>query len=158
MNKIKVGRLLLAGFATLIVFILLEVIVEGFFFNALFSVGKWGLPQYSPPRWGIANQVLNISLALLNSIMMIWLYAALRPMFGVGPKTALIASGFAFAFIFSLGINFANLGFYPIQPALIELFAELIELPLALLAGAYVYEGGWEENDQPATTLPRPGL
>jgi hypothetical protein len=81
--------------------------------------------------------------------MLMWMYAALRPMFGVGPKTALIASGFAFSFIFSISINFANLRFYPVQPALIELFYQLIELPIAILVGAYYYEGGWEEVDGP---------
>jgi hypothetical protein len=152
MNKINVGRLLFAGLVTLVAFIVLEIVVEVVIFRAIFVSGKWSLPQYSPPRWGIANQVLNISIALVNSIMMMWLYAALRPMFGVGPKTALIASGFAYAFIFFLGINFANLGFYPFEPALVELFAELIELPLALLVGAYIYEGGWKEVQLPVAS------
>jgi len=70
----------------------------------------------------------------------------------VGPRTAFIASGFAYAFIFSFSINFANLRFYPIQPALIEAFYQLIELPVAILVGAYYYEGGWGEVDRSAVS------
>ena len=150
MNRIKVRRLLVAGLVTLIVFIMVEFLLEFVIFNALIGLGKWIDQLYAPSSWSLSNHILNLLMALVNSIMLIWMYAALRPMFGVGPKTALIASGFAYAFIFSISINFANLRFYPVQPALIELFYQLIELPVAILVGAYYYEGGWEEVDRPA--------
>jgi hypothetical protein len=152
MNKIKVRRLLVAGLVTLIVFIVVEFLLEFVIFDALIGLGKWVDQLYAPSSWSTSNHVLNIFIAFVNSIMLIWMYAALRPMFGVGPKTALIASGFAYAFIFSFMINFANLRFYPMRPALIELFYQLVELPVAILAGAYYYEGGWEEVDRPAVS------
>ncbi len=152
MNKIKVGRLLVAGLVTMIVFIMVEYLLEFVIFDALIGLRNWINQLYAPSSWRISNHVLNILIALVNSIIMMWMYAALRPMFGVGPKTALITSGFAYAFIFSFMINFANLRFYPILPALIELFYQLIEIPIAILAGAYYYEGGWEEVDQPAAS------
>ena len=150
MNKIKVRRLFVAGLVTLVVFIVVEFMLEFVIFDALIGLGKWVDQLYAPSSWSISNHVLNLFIALANSIMLIWMYAALRPMFGVGSKTALIASGFAYAFFFSFMINFANLRFYPMRPALIELFYQLIELPVAILVGAYYYEGGWGEADQPA--------
>jgi hypothetical protein len=152
MNKIKVGRLFVAGLVTMIVFIMVEYLLEFVIFDALIGLRNWINQLYTPSSWTVSSHVLNILLAFVNSIILMWMYAALRPMFGVGPKTALIASVFAYAFIFSFMINFANLRFYPIRPALIEMFYQLIEIPIAILAGAYYYEGGWEEVDQPAAS------
>jgi hypothetical protein len=153
MDKIKVKRLLVAGLITLFVFVVVEYILEFVGFEAFIGLGKW-IDQllYGPSGWSVSNHILNLLIALVNSIMLIWMYAALRPMFGVGPKAALIASGFAYAFIFSISINFTDSRLYPIQPALIELFYQLIEIPVAILAGAYYYEGGWEEVDQPVVS------
>ena len=74
--------------------------------------------------------------------MVMWLYAALRPMFGVGPKTALITGAFVLTFISAYAINESNLGIYPLQVTLVQLFYWVIELPLAVIAGAYFYEAG----------------
>ena len=87
----------------------------------------------------------DISIALLNTTMMIWLYAALRPMFGVGVKTALITSLFVFVFVTAYIVNMANIFYYPWHIAFLEAFYLLAELPLSLIAGAYIYEGGWEQ-------------
>ena len=40
-----------------------------------------------------------------------------------------------------MGINLINLGLIPAQVGLIELGFETIEFPIAILAGAEVYEG-----------------
>jgi hypothetical protein len=143
MNEIKVRRLFLSGVITLIAFIAIEFIVEGVFGNVLFSgaydawYGKLVLPN-----WTTANYALNIFIALVNSTMMMWLYAALRPMFGVGIRTALITSVFVFTFVAFYVVNQTNLGIFPIRIASIELLYLFIELPLALMAGAQFYEAG----------------
>jgi hypothetical protein len=143
MNRIKVNRLILAGFVTLLVFIAVEFILESLIFKPLFGrvMQDWH-HSLNLPTWGIANNILNIVIALVNCTLLTWLYAALRPMFGVGSRTALAASAFAFFFIAAFAINGVNLGNYPYQIALIELVYQLIELPIAILAGAKVYEGG----------------
>ena len=91
--------------------------------------------------WGVPNYALNILIALMNCTLLIWLYASLRPMFGVGTRTALITSAFGIIFGFSMTINGINLGLFPPQVGLIEWVYELIEFPLAMLAGALAYEG-----------------
>ena len=143
MNEIKVKRLFVSGVITLLVFIAVEFIVESVFGDLVFSgaynewYGKLGLLN-----WTTANSALNIFIALVNSTMMMWLYAALRPMFGIGIRTALITSAFVFTFIAFYVINQANLGIYPMLIALIGLLHLIIELPLALVAGAQFYEAG----------------
>ena len=141
MNEIRLKRLFLAGLITLVVFIMVEFLVESVFERVVFEHGlnEWYL-KLRIPHWGWANNLINILIALLNTTMIIWLYAALRPMFGVGVKTALITSLFGFTFVTAFAINMANIGYYPWRIALLETGYLLIELPLAILAGAYFYE------------------
>ena len=141
MNEIKVKRLVLAGFITLVVFIITEILVESFLEQVVYRQLYIDLYlSLGIPRMGLKGQILNISIGLVNCFILIWLYAALRPMYGVGVKTALITSLYGLVFITAFSINMANLGFYPWSIALIESFYLLIELPVALIAGAYFYE------------------
>lgn len=143
MNEIKVWRLLLSGLITLVVFIAIELIVENLLGNLFFDgvYNAW-YGKLILPTWTAANYVLNILIGLVNSIMLMWLYAGLRPMFGVGVRTALITSVFAFTFITFYGVNLANLGIIPTMIVAIELVYLGLELPLALIAGAQFYEAG----------------
>ena len=143
MNEIKVKRLFVSGVITLLVFIAVEFIVESVVGNLLFSgaYNAW-YGKLVIPNWTTANYALNIFIALVNSTMMMWLYAVMRPMFGIGIRTALITSAFVFTFIAFYVINQANLGIFPVWIALIELLYLFIELPVALIAGAQFYEAG----------------
>lgn len=143
MNEIKVMRLFVSGVITLLIFIAVEFIVESVFGNVIFSgaYNEW-YGKLALPNWTTANHALNIFIAFVNSTMMMWLYAALRPMFGVGIRTALITSAFVFTFIAFYIVNQANLGIYPMLIALIGLLHLIIELPLAVVAGAQFYEAG----------------
>jgi hypothetical protein len=69
-------------------------------------------------------------------------------MFGVGPRTALIAGAFVFAFVFAFELNHVNLGFIPYRLALVDAIDLVIELPLSLIVGAQVYESGrWDVSN-----------
>jgi hypothetical protein len=143
MNKIRVRRLLYAGLATLLTFVAVEFVVESLLFGPLFGriLGEWhGALQIQ--GWRLGNSLLNITIALVNCTLLTWLYAALRPMFGVGPRTALVTSAFAYLFVAAFAINGVNVGTYPLRIAGIELLYQLVELPIAILVGASVYEGG----------------
>ncbi|UCH59258.1 MAG: hypothetical protein JSV61_13695 [Anaerolineales bacterium] len=142
MNKIKINRLILAGLATLLMFIAVEIFVEQLVGRSIFGgmYDQWYITT-NVVHWKAANYILNIALALLNSTLLIWLYASLRPMFGVGYKTALIASGISVVLGFSMTINGINLGLFPARLGMVEWVYEVIELPLAMIVGALVYEG-----------------
>jgi hypothetical protein len=142
MNKIKLNRLMLAGVVTLLTFIVVEFVVESLISRLLFgrAIEAWH-QTLNLPTWSIGNSILNLLIALVNCTLLTWLYAALRPMFGVGSRTALATSAFAFFFVAAFAVNGVNLG-YPLRLALIELGYLLVELPLAILAGARAYEGG----------------
>jgi len=143
MNEIKVKRIFLAGLITLVVFIVVEFLVESTFERLVFGhgVNEWYL-KLGIREWGWKNNLVNILIALLNTTMLIWLYAALRPMFGVGVKTALITSLFGFVFATAFAINMANITQYPWRIALLETGYLLIELPVSIIVGATIYERG----------------
>jgi len=143
-NKIKINRLLLAGLVTLIVWIVVEILVEQVFGRVIFGnrIQDLWLQTTDIRHWGISNNLLNILIALINCNVLMWLYASLRPMFGVGTKTALITSGFGIILGVSMTINGINLGLFPPQVGLVEMVYEMIEFPLAMIAGALIYEGG----------------
>jgi hypothetical protein len=149
MNRIRVNRLLIAGLATFLAFIAVELLWEGLIGTILLGEALESLTSYPrASQWTVRHQVANLTIAVGNCFMMIWLYASLRPMFGVGPRTALIASTFVFVFVFAFELNYTNLGFYPIRLALFDALSLIIELPLALVVGARVYESGrWVTNE-----------
>lgn len=142
MNRIRVDRLLLAGFITFLVFVGVEIVVEyllGYLLLGSF-IDELRQPFEAPATWGAMDQLINITIALLNSTLLIWLYAALRPMFGVGPRTAIFAGAVLYIFLLGLVVNFINLGFFPARMAFPEMVYELIELPIAIIIGAQFYE------------------
>ena len=143
MNRIRLNRMLLAGIATFFAWILVELVVEQVIGRILFGnlIEQQVLQTTNILDWGIPNYVLNILIALINCTLLIWLYASLRPMFGVGTRTALITSAFGIIFAFTMTINAINLGLVPARVGLVEWIFELIEFPLAMMAGALVYEG-----------------
>jgi hypothetical protein len=143
MNEIKVKRMLLAGLATFLVWIVAEILVEQVIGRILFGtlIQDRLLQTTNLSDWNALNHVVNLFIALLTSTLLIWLYASLRPMYGVGTKTALITSALGVVLVLSLAINLINLGLLPLQVGLMEAVFVAIEIPIAMLAGAAVYEG-----------------
>jgi hypothetical protein len=149
MNQIRVGRLMLAGLATLIMWVAVEIVVEGMVAQALFGHvlrDQW-LQKTGSQEWTALNYVVQMLLAVANSTLLVWLYASLRPMYGVGTKTALITSALVVTWVFLITINGINVGLFPQQAGLVEAVCEAIECPIALLAGAAIYEGQEKADD-----------
>ena len=143
MNEINVKRMLLAGLAMLVVWVVVEVLVEQVFARILFgqSSQEMWLQVIKLEDWSALNFWINSFIALLNCTLLIWLYASLRPMYGVGTKTALITSAFGVILGFSMFINLINLGLFPLRLGLMEAVFVAIEFPIAMIAGTSIYEG-----------------
>ncbi len=138
MGSINTGRVvwggLLAGlviFASTAVRILaLREQITGFIENH----GLQGLGQTA----GIAFfAVYSVALGIL----MVWLYAAIRPRFGAGATTAIAGGVFYWISIYFL--PFAALlrfDLIPIGGVLVHWIWTVFEIPLASVAGAWVYQ------------------
>jgi hypothetical protein len=72
MNEIRVNRLFFTGLVTLVVFIVVEFLVETFFETVVFRYGVsfWYL-RVGVQHWGWKNQLVNILIALLNTNMLV---------------------------------------------------------------------------------------
>src|ERR1700684_3104387 len=95
MSKINWSRVLLCGLLTGIVWVILGAIV-----TALFDRDFAALPNnhLGSPTPGFL--LFNVLLDLLEGISILWLYAAIRPLYGSGAKAAIVAA-FAWWFIVS---------------------------------------------------------
>jgi hypothetical protein len=138
---------LLAGLVINVGEFLLNVPIAGAALEA--AANEAGL---APPT--AAVMAMYVAMAFTFGIVLVWLYAAIRPRYGAGPATAVRAGfvvwlvGYAFPTV-SLGA----MGLF--SPGLLLLVAAwgMVEFPLAALAGAWAYR----EAEAPVTAAaPRP--
>jgi len=140
MSKINGNRVLLGGLVAGVV-----IAVGEFIYNGLLVAGamadamaRFNLQGYVP-----GAMILYVILAFAMGIFAVWLYAALRPRFGPGARTAIYA-GVAFWVASSLfqAVSQIGIGFWPAGLLWGGAAWGLVELPLATLAGAYIYKEG----------------
>ena len=92
-----------------------------------------------PPIGGSAIAVFVI-LGFVLGLLLVWLYAAIRPRFGQGPKTAALAGVvvWSLAYFWS-AVGLGVLGLFPWGLLSIALVWGLVELVAAALAGGRLY-------------------
>jgi hypothetical protein len=84
--------------------------------------------------------VMTVLMSLLTGLVLVFFYAAARPRFGPGPKTAIIVAVALFigGMLVSL-MGYGMMGFYPTRLLLIWGGIGFVEMILVSLAGACVY-------------------
>jgi hypothetical protein len=139
MGKINLGRVILGGIVAGIVINLFENVL-----NSMILADQWTAMLTALGKSGVISvkQVIAFNVwGFANGILMVWLYAAMRPRFGAGPKTAMCAGFFVWMTAYALG-SAANvfLHLVPIKLMATALAVGLVETLLAGLAGAYLYK------------------
>jgi hypothetical protein len=138
MGKINVGRLIMGGIVAGIAIDLLDYFVDG-----VWLAPRWASGMALLGKTGFSStQIIWFNvLGLLSGIAAIWIYAAIRPRFGAGLKTAIIA-GVA---VWIIGTLFPNVGFMYVPRLFSEhltLYTTLggfVEVVFGTVAGASVY-------------------
>ena len=141
MDKINFTRVLIGGIVASVVFVIAELIAEGLL-NLIIGFNEAEMArEYFPNIMlsGARYQIINIIYLLFSCTTGIWLYAALRPKFGEGIKTAFIASLFIIFIIFLYMVNNINMEIFPLKPALISLALSIAEFPVAIITGSAIY-------------------
>lgn len=136
MGQINWGRMFLCGIVAGLVWILLSIVVMTFLGRDF----QDAMPNFrtGAPRGGLV--ALSFALNLAGGIWAMWLYAAIRPRYGPGPKTAVVA-GFGFWFIATVvDAHWVTMGFVQPKIVLVPLAATLPALIVAVLVGARYYE------------------
>ncbi len=141
MGKINFGRAIIGGLVTGVILNIGETLLNGFILAKDMEdfFRRCGFPPKPPSSfYGIA-----IVITLVLGIVIVIGYAAIRPRFGPGPKTAIITALFAWfgVYLYQNVIGF-GLGMVPAKLVLIALGWGLVEYIIATLAGAAVYKEG----------------
>jgi hypothetical protein len=141
MGKINMGRVILGGLVAGIVIdafegVLNGVVLENQWIAYMSSIGK-------PPAFSASQLIWVNVIGLAYGILTVRLYAAIRPRFGPGPRTALRA-GIAIWLIGYLlpNMTYVVVGLAPQNLTIIALAVEIVEVLLAALAGAALYKEG----------------
>jgi hypothetical protein len=93
-----------------------------------------------PPIAGSAVACFLI-VGFVIGIVTIWLYAAIRPRYGPGPKTAICAGLVVWLLAYLIpSIGYALIGFMPTGLVMLGTIWALGEMILAALAGAWLYK------------------
>jgi hypothetical protein len=139
MGKINMSRVILGGIVAGIVVDVLGYLVDG-----VMLAPQWadGMKALGRPEFTV-NQLIGFNLiGLAYGIFGIWLYAAIRPRYGAGVRTA-ICAGLAVWVAGTLLPNAAFMGvvsFFPANLTLMTTLGGLVEWVAGALAGAALYQ------------------
>jgi hypothetical protein len=86
--------------------------------------------------------MILVGITFVLGILAVWTYAAIRPRFGAGPKTAVCAglAVWAMAYLYAGVYLYAGIVIYPAKLTWLPVAWGLVELPVATLAGAWLYK------------------
>ena len=129
-------RLALCGCAAGIVWTLLSAISTRLLGGA-FNAAVPGNKLFSPSA-GLAAFLLIANLA--GGVWVMWLYSAIRPRYGAGPRTAALA-GFAWWLASSLAdATWGSFGLVPVSALLPLSAVALPEMLVAAMVGSWLYK------------------
>jgi hypothetical protein len=139
MGKINWKRVILGGLVAGVIINVVEWVVNGVIF-----AGDWASVMKALNRSSAFSpkQIAALNLwGFLTGIATIWLYAAIRPRYGAGAKTAVCAGAAMWFMNYALGGVFPVIThMYPLGLATVTLLIGLAEAIVAGLAGAWLYK------------------
>ncbi len=140
MGKINWGRVVLGGLLAGVVLNAYDFIVWGWYLAADYAAAVEALGREEP---GGGVMAMFVAWNFVFGIFLVWLYAAVRPRFGAGPKTAaMMGVAVWFLWYFMHTIVEAPLELFPSKIYLTAAILGLVQLVLALLAGGWLYQEG----------------
>jgi hypothetical protein len=145
-GRINASRVILGGLVAGLVWNIGEFVL-----NEPILGEEWGAAFEAlglPPQESATTIAMFVAVTFMLGIVAVWLYAAMRPRFGPGAKTALIA-GFVLWLVLSGSFWVWNqaVGLFPRDISTITLIWTFFEIPIATLLGAWLY------REQPAAAI-----
>ncbi len=139
-GKVNWNRVIIGGLAAGLVMLLTEMVFFGGIFNqqmkdAMTALGKdfesGGLDQFA----------YFAGYALVMGITMVWIYANLRPNYGPGSRTAMMAGLVVWALVFVAGgLGYAANDLLPLSLIALLVAVGLGETLLGALVGGWLYK------------------
>jgi hypothetical protein len=139
MGQLNWNRLILGGLLAGLIIDASEVVVNGVIFK-----DEWGAVMQSfhhSPTLSVKQMIVMNLWGFATGITMMWLYASIRPRYGAGPKTAVIAGAAMWLMNYALGSVFPVVAhIYPLRLATTTLLIGLLEAIVAAWLGAMIYQ------------------
>jgi hypothetical protein len=137
MQSINWRRVILGGLLAGLVINVFESVLNG---AVLAKDWEAAMAALGKPPMGGSQVAVFVIWGFLVGIFAVWLYAAIRPRYGAGPKTALCAG----AAVWALGYLLASaapivLNLFPARVIVIGLVVGLVEVLVGTLLGAWLY-------------------
>jgi len=137
-HGINTGRVVIGGVVAGLVLnvseFILNMVVLGADMQA--AMARLNLPPVEDRGIGVF-----VAMGFALGIVTIWLYAAIRPRYGPGVKTALCAGAAVWFFAYLYGsVGMTVMGMFPGRMMAIGIIWALGEILLAAVAGAYFYK------------------
>lgn len=138
MGNINLGRVILGG-------IVAGIIVNAFEFvlNGVLLAKEWPdlMASINRPVLGVREIVCFNIFGFAMGLVAVWTYAAIRPRFGAGPRTALYAALLTWV----TGYVFVDstptiMGVFPMSMTWMLIGVGLVEIVAATLVGAWLYK------------------
>jgi hypothetical protein len=104
---------------------------------------KWAAAMESLGRPPMGNQAITLFVVLgfVLGIGAVYLYTAIRPRYGAGPRTAVCAGILVWFFAYAYnGVGMMAMGLFPKSLIVIGTLWGLLELPIATVFGAWLYK------------------
>ncbi|HEX6190642.1 MAG TPA: hypothetical protein VFZ40_21505 [Pyrinomonadaceae bacterium] len=136
--NINIGRWLLGGLVAGVILNLGEWLLNGMVLANQMTeyLNRHNFPQPTGAAIGVA-----MAMTFVLGFVMILGYAAIRPRFGPGVKTAVIAALFAwFGVVVYPNVIGAAFGFIPTNVLLLVMGWAIVEYVIAAIAGAWLYK------------------
>lgn len=140
MSKINAGRVLLGGVAAGAVIFVINGVVNGVILKGELLAWAHGMGDLIHPRAPSTSMGLWTLMCLVYGIGGTWIYAAIRPRYGAGPRTALLA-GLALWVMSKLtvALDLIALGLIPGQIIAEQALGGLVAILLGVFCGAWAY-------------------
>jgi hypothetical protein len=139
MGKINWGRVFLGGLIAGAI-----VNVSESFVNGVLLMEEWAKAMQAlgkPAGMGAGQLAVFLVFGFLVGLSAVWLYAAIRPRYGAGPKTAACAGAAVWFLAYFLPTMTAlPMGLFPPRLMYIGLGVGLAEVLIGTLLGAWVYK------------------
>lgn len=138
MNKINVGRVLLGGLVAGLVLNIGEFALNDMVLGAQMKA-FFASHNFRDPGGSFVATAVGMTFVL--GIVIVWLYALIRPRCGAGPKTAIVAALISWfgIYLYSGIINGLLFGI-PLNTMLIVLVWGLVEYILGAIVGSALYK------------------
>jgi len=138
MGKINLGRVILGGIVAGFIINLFEYVLNG-----IVLAGQWTdlMTSLNRPQLGMNEIVVFNIMSFVLGLAAVWTYAAIRPRFGAGPKTAVYAA----LLIWVVGYALADAqsfvsGIFTSSILVALVGVGLVEIVVATVAGAFFYK------------------